>query len=231
VSNPLVSLVIPAYQAEQFVAEALESARTQTYRPLEVIVVDDGSTDRTAAIVAGFAEVICLRLGTNRGTPFARNAGIERARGEFVAFLDADDLMTPDRIAVEAEWLLDHPDCGCVLARQEAFFESGATLPTVAATRDLHGAPVVLLSAPMVRRSILRQIRGFDISYRVVEDMDLLRRLSAAGVGIEVLDDVLVRRRFHGDNLTYDTAAIRDGLLRTVRSQIHAERGRRDDLS
>jgi glycosyltransferase involved in cell wall biosynthesis len=228
--EPLVTLIIPAYQAERFLHDALQSARAQTYGALEVIVVDDGSTDGTAAVTALFPEVVCLRLDTNEGSPVARNAGFQRARGEFIAFLDADDLMTPDRIAVQARWLEEHPECGCVLARQEPFFESGATLPAVESVTDLQGDPVVLLSAPMVRRSAIESVGGFDVSYRVVEDLDFLRRLVAAGVTVKVLDEILVRRRFHGANLSYDGDAIRQGMLRTVRSQIKGERAhRRDD--
>jgi len=225
--NPLVSLVIPAYQAERFLGEALESARAQTYRPLEVLVVDDGSTDGTAAVAARFPEVACFRLGTNRGLPAARNAGIEQTHGRLIAFLDADDVMTPERISVQARFLVEHPRCGCVLARQEVFVEPGATVPPLTATRDRNGAPTAAVSTTMVTRSAILAVGGFDVSYRFGEDMDLLLRLEAAGVGIEVLDQVLIRRRFHGANLSYNTDAMREGLLRTVRRQIQVERSRR----
>jgi glycosyltransferase involved in cell wall biosynthesis len=222
-------VVIPAYQAEPFLAQALESLRAQTYPTFEVIVVDDGSTDGTATVAARFAEVRCLRLGTNGGQPAARNAGIGAARGEFIAFLDADDVMLPECIEREARHLGEHPDCGCVLGRQEMFLENGATRPPGALERDPSGAPPVLLSAPMVRTSALRAIGGFDLTLRAAEDLDVLVRLTAAGTRIDLLDEVLVRRRFHGANASYDTEALRSGLLATTRAQIHRERARRSD--
>lgn len=223
-SGPLVSLVIPAYQAERFLAEALDSARSQTYRPLEVIVVDDGSTDDTAVIAQRFPEVICLQLGANRGLPAARNAGVDAATGELIAFLDADDLMLADRIAVQAQYLFDHPRCDCVVPRQEFVVETDAALPGGLTPLDRDGKAVILLSAAMVRAPAIRDIGGFDTSYAAAEDMDFIIRLKSAGFAVDFLDAVLIRRRFHGQNMSYDRELLRRGLLQAVRDQIRRER-------
>lgn len=126
---PLVSVVIPAFESEPFVAEAIASALAQTYEPVEVIVVDDGSSDGTAAAASAFGSRITLIRRQNSGPSGARNAGFAACSGKFVAFHDADDVMTSDRIEVQAAHLLANPAVGCVLGRQDLIVESGAALP------------------------------------------------------------------------------------------------------
>ena len=117
VRGPLVSVVIPVYNAEEFVAEALDSVFAQDYEPLEVIAVDDGSSDGSAQIVASYAEVRFFRQ-ENREASAARNVGITAANGEFVAFVDADDVVPPNKLSLQIGYLLEHPDVVCVLGRQ-----------------------------------------------------------------------------------------------------------------
>jgi glycosyltransferase involved in cell wall biosynthesis len=226
--NPLVSVVIPAYQAERFLAEAIESTRSQTYQPLEVIVVDDGSTDGTAAVAGRFPEVTCVRLGTNHGLPAARNAGIEISRGEFIAFVDSDDAMFPQFVEITVGYLLEHPRCTGVLARQQHVFEPGSRRPSGEPTVDREGRPVLIVSAPVIRAEALRSVGGYDTSFRATEDLDLIIRLEAAGYEIDFLDDVLIWRRFHGANMSYDRKLLQRGLLQSVHNQIKRERERRD---
>ncbi|MBI4573499.1 MAG: glycosyltransferase family 2 protein, partial [candidate division NC10 bacterium] len=108
-TGPLVSVILPVYNGERFLAAAIASILAQDYQPIEVIVVDDGSTDGTAAIARSFQGVRYL-YQPNQGPAFARNAGIAVARGAFIAFLDADDLMVPTRLSVQAGYLLAHPE-------------------------------------------------------------------------------------------------------------------------
>jgi glycosyltransferase involved in cell wall biosynthesis len=99
--NPLVSVVIPCYNAAKTLAATLESVLAQSYRPIEVIVVDDGSSDESAAIARSFAPRVTVVVQKNGGPASARNEGIRRCRGEYIAFLDADDLWLPDKLAVQ----------------------------------------------------------------------------------------------------------------------------------
>ena len=115
---PLVSVVVPVYNAEEFVGAAIESLLAQDYSSFEVIVVDDGSSDASADVAGSFPGVQVVRQ-SNAGPAAARNAGIERARGEFVAFHDADDLVPPTKLSVQVRFLLEHQEVDCVLARQE----------------------------------------------------------------------------------------------------------------
>jgi glycosyltransferase involved in cell wall biosynthesis len=111
-SDPLVSVLIPCYNAEKYVGETLDSVLAQTWRNLEIIVVDDGSTDGSAAVVARYADRgVQLIRQSNRGQTAALNMCLQHATGEYVQYLDADDLIGPDKIAVQMARLLDEPAC------------------------------------------------------------------------------------------------------------------------
>jgi len=111
---PLVSIIIPTYNYGRYVAKAIRSCLDQKYGSLEIIVVDDGSVDDTAEIVGGFGTRVIYIFQENRGVSAARNAGLHRAGGSFVAFLDADDYLLEDSVAVRAEVLQNHPEIGVV---------------------------------------------------------------------------------------------------------------------
>ena len=119
---------MPVYNGARFLAEAIESVLEQTYAPVELLVVDDGSTDDSAAIARSFEGVRVIER-THEGPGAARNAGIAAARGEFVAFLDADDVMPNDKLEIQVGYLLGRPEAGCVLGRQELLAEEGRAVP------------------------------------------------------------------------------------------------------
>jgi glycosyltransferase involved in cell wall biosynthesis len=200
---PLATIVVPAYNAEATLLATLESALAQEYERVEVLVVDDGSTDGTAAITASLEGVRCVRQ-ENAGPSAARNRGIAEAEGEFVAFLDADDLAPPDKLSIQVGYLLNHPEVDCVLGRQEVELEEGGA-PSWIGRDPVHGdfAGVPLMSL-VARRETLRELGGFDESLRIAEDRDLLVRMRERGLKIEFLPEIVLRRRFHGRNLSFE---------------------------
>jgi glycosyltransferase involved in cell wall biosynthesis len=107
----LLSVIIPVYNGERYLAEAARSVRAQTYRPLEVIVVDGGSTDNSAQIARSFAQVHCIQQ-RNSGVSAARNAGIAASHGESITFLDQDGLWAPEKARPHVRHLLNHPEAG-----------------------------------------------------------------------------------------------------------------------
>jgi glycosyltransferase involved in cell wall biosynthesis len=220
----LVSVIVPVHDGERYLKEALDSVLAQDYRPVEVIVVDDGSTDRSAEIARSVPGVTVISQDQG-GPSAARNAGIARARGEFVAFLDADDLMLPHKLTVQVGHLIDHPEVGCTLARQVIRVEEGVE-PPAWLRRDRRGDRHLPVSSIVVRTAALRAIRGFDESLWRAEDQDLLFRLRADEVQIELLPDVLLTRRIHGSNLTYQQAATQQALLSSIRGRLLARRER-----
>ena len=223
----LVSIVIPVFNGRRFVGEAIESALAQDYDPIEVIVVDDGSTDDSLEVARSFASVRCLRQD-NQGPGAARNTGVAAAAGALVGFLDADDLLKPAKISAQVRYLDSHRSVGCVLTHQELRFDPGVAPPSWVDTRDRDdtgaagtpSGPEVAVASALVRRSLVDPVGWFDPSFRLSEDMDWLMRLRTAGVGIGVIEEPLLIRRVHGQNISYETRASQSQLLRAVRAQI-----------
>ena len=234
--GPLVSVVIPAFDAERFIAEAIESVLAQTYAPLELVVVDDGSTDRTARIASGYPEVRLIRQ-QNGGPATARNRGFEATSGELLTFLDSDDMMTPDKLEVQVGHLLANPDMGIVIGAQELVIEPGTELPfwiegskvqAQVPTRppDIHGEPNIYAMSMLMRREVFDLVGGFDESIEPAEDIDWTLRAVEADVTIARLPRVMVRRRVHPDSLTQDVAASRAGLFKAFQARIRRHRAR-----
>lgn len=196
-----VSVVVPAYQAERFLAEALQSAVDQEPAPFEIIVVDDGSTDRTGEIARGFGPAVTVIRQENAGPAAARNRGIAATTGDLVTFLDADDLWPTGSLARRLEALRSHPDACGVMGRSEIFVR-------VRRGEDQHdaqpfGEPTygAFLSAMLLRREALLATGGFREELRFAEDFDLLTRLREQG-DLVVIDDVTHRYRRHDTNMT-----------------------------
>ena len=201
--RPLVSVVIPAFNAADFVADAIESVLAQDYERIEVIVVDDGSTDGTAAVVSRFP-VRCLSQ-PNVGSAGARNLGVGAALGSLVSFLDADDLWMPTKLATEVAYLQAHPQVGYVLVRMQRTLRPGAPWPpgTPASWFD-EAQTGSINSGGLVRRSVLDRVGPFDTRFRIAPDTDWQARALDAGVRHALLPDVLVEYRIHGANISYD---------------------------
>ena len=234
-SNPLVSVVIPAYNAERYLGEAIESVLGQTYAPVETIVVDDGSGDDTAAVARSYE--VELIVQQNAGPAAARNRGFAACRGAIVAFHDADDLMTPDKLSVQVGELLADPAIGCVLAEQELLIEEGAELPfwaegsnvpTVMPARpeEFAGEPDVHTMTMVVRRDVFERVGGFDEGMRAAEDFDWLLRAAEDGVRFARLPRVLLKRRVHPASLTQDASVGRAGHFLALKKRMERHRAR-----
>jgi glycosyltransferase involved in cell wall biosynthesis len=235
-STPLVSVVIPAYDAERYLGEAIESVLAQTYAPAETIVVDDGSSDGTAAVARSYPGVKLIAQ-ENAGPAAARNRGFAACHGDLIAFHDADDLMTPDKLAVQVGEMLADPAISCVLAEQELLVETGAELPfwaegtkvpTVMPARpeELADEPDVHTMTMVVRREVFERVGGFDEEMRSAEDVDWLLRAAEDGVEFARLPRVLLRRRVHPASLTQDAAAGRSGHFLALKKRIERHRAR-----
>jgi glycosyltransferase involved in cell wall biosynthesis len=222
--RPLVSVVIAAYQADRFLADALESARAQSYPRVEVVVVDDGSTDSTGAVATRFSEVRSLRLGENQGVAAARNAGVAVARGELITFLDADDVMFPDRVDTQVRYLQAHPLCVCVLARHELWTEDGIDTSWIARDPVFGDWGGVEPGSAMVPAWVAHAV-PFDPAYRVGQGLEWLGRVVDEGGSVEVCPEPLWRRRIHRQNLSQDREALRREMLRMARSRARQRGG------
>jgi len=225
--RPLVSVIIPVYNGECYLAEALDSIFAQDYRPMEVIVVDDGSVDGTADIAKSYKEIRYI-YQTNQGQGMAMNAGIMAARGEFIAFLDADDMWPPNKLSVQMDHLLKHPQVGYIIARMQNFLEPGTKRPS-RITKDLLLTDYVALSVGtlVVRKPVFERIGNFDKSYGHAKDVDWFVRAKEAGIPMAILPEILLYRRLHSSNRSYRTQARTSEFLRVVKSSIDRKRERR----
>ena len=214
----LVSVIIPVYNCERFLAEAIESALAQTYRPIEVIVVDDGSTDRSADIARSYEEVHYI-YQANQGPAVARNTGLAAAQGEFIAFLDHDDVWLPNKLAVQVEHLIEHPDGGLNVCRIENFLDPGVSLPPGGGDVPLMKEQINL-GTMVVRRDVFSQVGDFDPGYSVADDLDWVTRAKDLGARMTILPDVLMRRRVHEANLSHDVQTRKSDWFRLFKASI-----------
>jgi glycosyltransferase involved in cell wall biosynthesis len=218
--KPLASCIIPVYNGERYLAAALESVFRQDYRPFEVIVVDDGSTDSSACIARSYTKAHYI-YQSNQGVTAARNAGISASRGKFIAFLDQDDLWTPVKLSIQIAYLLRHPDIGYVLAKQRLFLEPGTAKPAWLRRDLLENDHVGYLPGTLVtRRSIIEQIGAFDPTYRIGSDTDWLAHARDAGIPMAIIPEVLLLRRIHHSNQSTQTRVIRTELARLLKASI-----------
>jgi len=204
-TSPLVSVVMPAHNAAPWIGETLQSVLRQSHpaAALEIIVVDDGSTDGTAGLAArtlatsSIAHVV-VEAGGRGGPSPARNLGWQRARGEWIQFLDADDLLEPDKIAVQSAALGQlRPDVAMVFSpwRRLVQARGGAWIPASVSIdprlgddpmQDLLGAEnFIATGSQLFRRTWLERVSGFNEAHRLVEDVDLMLRLVHAGARFE----------------------------------------------
>lgn len=205
----LVSVVIPCFNGAEYIGEAIESVLAQTYPAIELIIIDDGSTDATPAVLSRYTDRAVIVRQPNRGLSATRNAAIRLARGEYLAFLDHDDRFLPDKIAAQADLLDARPDVSIVYTGWRLIDSTGA--PLLEGTWPKHEGDVlpelVLRSfafpaAIMVRRSVVVDAGGFDEVRTGAEDWDLWLRTSLAGARWAHVDKALLEYRIHVGQMT-----------------------------
>jgi glycosyltransferase involved in cell wall biosynthesis len=222
--QPLVSVIIPVYNGARFLRAALESVFAQTHRPIEVIVVDDGSADDSGGIAQSFPDVRYMRQ-ENQGVAAARNNGIEAARGEFFAFLDQDDLWTSEKLRLQIEHLLNHPEVGYTLSHQQFFLEPGTTLPAWFRKELLTSVHTGwVLGTLVVRRTAFEQIGNFATGYSAANDSDWFFRAKAAEIPMAVVPELLLLKRIHESNDSGRAKEILSELLKVVKSSLDRHR-------
>jgi glycosyltransferase involved in cell wall biosynthesis len=215
---PLISCIVPVLNGERYLEEALDSILAQTYRPLEVIVVDDGSTDGTARVVAGYGGRVAYLFQPNAGPAAARNLGLGAARGEFVAFLDADDLWHPEKLARQMARFEARPELDLCVTHARNFrvpelSDEDERCRDPRYRRPWRGYACQTLLA---RRNAFDTVGRFDDGLRLGEDIDWFIRAREQGTVIELLADVLTFRRLHPSNLTHRSSREIPGSLADV---------------
>jgi glycosyltransferase involved in cell wall biosynthesis len=217
--SPLVSVVIPVYNAASFVCQAVQSSLGQTYGNREIIVVDDGSTDGTREALSEFHGRFTYLYQKNSGVAAARNTGIRAAKGDLVCFLDADDLWAANAVELRLEFLQRHREIGLLSCRAEKFIDDDSahipftpkeprdggaqTFPAPEGFGALVKSNFIVTSTVMMRRECLDKAGLFDVSFISAEDRDLWLRI-AAHFTIAYLPWLLCKKRLHAHNISAD---------------------------
>jgi glycosyltransferase involved in cell wall biosynthesis len=205
--TPSVSVIVPVFNGERFLAEAIASAVGQTFEDLEVIVVDDGSTDATPAIIAGFGDRIRWARQANEGVAAARNRGHAMARGRYVAFLDADDVWLPEKIERQVACVETGPRFGAVgcglFVTDERLNIRGRIIPSPCTLSDLllfRGNGGLNAGTVLFRKAAIDEVGGFDPDLFICEDLDLAIRVMERAE-VTCLAEPLMLYRQHGANI------------------------------
>jgi len=207
----MVSIIIPVYNGEHYIAEAIDSLLKQTYNEIEIIVVDDGSEDNTAGIVKSFSQVIYIHQD-NQGVSASRNLGMSVAGGDYIAFLDADDLYTPKKVEKQVDVLINNPDIDVVyndgietdknkrtlnILKSEYVFENQADFVAFLLFRQIVPVPASI----MIRKKCINENVFYSREYVQAEDYDFILRL-AERYKFKYIPETLYIYRRHENNLT-----------------------------
>ncbi len=214
----LISCIVPVLNGDRFLGESLESILSQSYRPLEVIVVDDGSTDGTAEVVAAFGDRVTYWWQATAGAAAARNLGLKMAQGEFISFLDADDLWHPEKLARQVARLRQRTDIDlCLTCFQNVWMPELAEEEKRYQEHPLsRPSSAYSLCTLLARRAVFERFGNFNKDLRHGENLIWFFGAAERGAVIEILPDVLMYRRFHLNNLTRNNGL--DGFFPILRA-------------
>ncbi len=219
-SQPFISIIIAVYNGEQFIEQAIQSILNQDYPTLEVIVVDDGSTDNTASRVLSINDQrIKFIQQENRGQSAARNIGIQHANGSILGFLDADDVWSHHHIASLIPFLDGNSEFESVRGFSRFFRSTGTHTIIMAETFGLE-----LVGSALYRKSLFDRVGLFDETMRRGEDLDWRIRFEEKGGKEKRIGEVVVFCRRHADNMTNSTTANTNGRIEAFRKKLARQR-------
>lgn len=210
---PAISIIFPAFNSSAFIKDAIESVLHQTFMDFELIIINDGSTDNTEAIVESFSDnrIVYSKNETNKGLIFTLNKGIKMARGTYIARMDADDICFPDRLAIQKEWLDSHPKTAVVATLIEfidennnitGYWKLDKQTTTSAAIRKVMPYENCLAHPSIMARKNILEAYLYNSEQQHIEDYDLWLRLIADGHIIEKIPQVLLQYRVHSSSIT-----------------------------
>lgn len=222
---PLVSVIIAVKNGERFLSQAIGSVLQQSYRPLELIVVDGQSTDNTAKIAQSYPQVRYL-WQTTTGIANANNQGIAAANGDFVAFLSHDDRWAANKLQRQIGLMVAQPHLQYTVGRGQFFLETGCTYPTGMPAERVQGTPVMRVMETLVARRVLFAEMGlFDPTFSTAEDVDWFARAHDRQVPMAIVDAVLLYKRLHdGNTSVYSQQNTRNLLVALRQSVVRKQR-------
>jgi glycosyltransferase involved in cell wall biosynthesis len=222
----MISCVVPVWNGERYLAEALDSVLTQTRPPDEIVVVDDGSTDGSADIVHGYGSKLRYVRQTNAGSAAARNRGLAESRGDLVCFLDQDDVWEGQKLEWQMEELAARPHTDICAGHVELFWVAGLEREG-RRYRDHargHRVPGYTAKAMLARRAAFDRVGGFDPALTYADGADWFLRAIDLGLDILVLPQVVLRHRMHHSNLTRQREPSKREFVRMVKATLDRRR-------
>jgi glycosyltransferase involved in cell wall biosynthesis len=225
-SMPLVSIILPVYNAARYVCQALDSVYAQTYSDYEIVMVHGASTDNTDEVVREASRVRHVAQ-TGRGLADAWNAGLAAAVGELICFLDSDDLWPDYKLERQEGYLDQHPPVEYVIGQVTFFLEPGCTAPAALRPEIFAGPHIGYMPGTlMARRRLFDRLGDFGTEWTITPDIEWFARAQADRVTFAALPDVLLNKRVHDDNLStvMGPSLIRRELLRLMKRTLDRRR-------
>lgn len=227
-TRPLISVMIGVYDAERYLAEAIDSVFAQSYRPLELIVVDDGSDDGSGEIARGYGDKLTYARQENAGNGSARNHAVRLASGDLFAFLDADDRFLPGKLERQYEVLDGDADLDAVFGHVREFVSPELTEAERASVRPPAGEPLPW-TAPnlmLIRRESFARVGPFSEDVKVGVTVDWYARAMEAGLRSAILPEVVLERRLHLTNNGLRERDSRQQYLHVLKASLDRRRAR-----
>ena len=201
-TKPLISVIIPVFNTEKYLAEAIESVLSQTIKPAEIIVVDDGSTDKSAEVARQFEPLVRLVCQENKGVGAARNTGINNASGENLAFLDADDLWTENKLEIQLSYLQNNPGTDIVFGYVEQFISPELPDEHQRILKPEHEKMQgFVIGTMLIKKTTFLKAGLFNEKLELGEFIDWFSRAKDLGLSFHVLEDIVLKRRIHTSNM------------------------------
>jgi len=222
---PLVSVIIPVYNCELYLAEALESVLAQTYRPIEIIVVDDGSTDGSARVVRDFNSTVRYFRQANSGAGAARNCGVDLSKGDFLAFLDADDIWSPEKLSLQMAAFGDNPGADIVFSHVQQFISPELDEDTKSRLHCPDGEwPGYYPSSILVKRESFFRVGLFETNWGVGEFINWYIKAKEIGLVSVLIPQGVVKRRLHANNTTGRERESRTDYVKILKASLDRRR-------
>jgi glycosyltransferase involved in cell wall biosynthesis len=234
-TESLISVIIPVYNGKKYLAEAIESALAQIYRPIEIIVVDDGSMDGTADVARSFSETVRYYYQPNSGSGAARNTGVQTAQGNFLSFLDSDDLWVKDKLSLQMAVLQSDDSLDMVFGNVSHFYspelEQSIREKVACPTKNMPGYHAGTL---LIRRDTFLHVGLFNPVFQCGEFIDWSFRARDKGLKELLLPDVLLKRRIHSSNMgilkrNTQTENTHADYIRVLKASLDRRRNKHDE--
>lgn len=222
--KPLISIIMPCFNGEKYIESAINSILAQNYAPIEFIIIDDGSTDNSKAVIQSFGDKIQYYYQANGGPSKARNLGLSVARGEYIGFLDADDMMNENMLEKCIGIFEEYPDTEVVWTKYQLVYEAGAPKYGIKIGED-NTIHTTYLGSALYKKEVFDKIGLLDEQMRFGEDTDWWLRAREAKINIQKIEFIGIIHRRHHDNLTNTPGGIGvNSMMNLLRNSIKRKR-------